>query len=150
MKAVAYMLDTNVWGIYAGSTAEYAIGGPTLELFCASYSDTHSPGLDCNSVTSAGYQIKISTSSSCGYGVRGLTQDDFNSIYIKSDTTKASGMWLASPSAIDGDALFYAGYGGRVDVIASNGADCGLRPLVCLKSGVQLERVDSDTFRIVE
>ena len=67
MKAVAYLMDTNVWSSYYGdgeNNAEYAIGGPTLEMFCASYSDTHNPGLDCNSVTSNGYQIKLSTSSS--------------------------------------------------------------------------------------
>ena len=40
IKAVAYMLDTSkdVWGKYANNNyAEYAIGGPTLEIFCESY-----------------------------------------------------------------------------------------------------------------
>ena len=111
-------MDTNKWSSYAGSTAEYAIGGPTLELFCASYSDTHSPGLDCNSVTSTGYQIKLSNSSSYSNYVNGLTQDDFNSIYIKSDTTKAYGMWLASPSAGDGSNLFGAHCNGGVNADA--------------------------------
>lgn len=150
IRAVAYLMDTNKWSSYAGSTAEYAIGGPTLELFCASYSDTHSPGLDCNSVTSAGYQIKLSTSSSYSNYVVGLTQDDFNSIYIKSDTTKADGMWLASPWAAYSHLLSYAYYSGIVGNIGLSQSSYGLRPLVCLKSGVQLEMVDSDTFRIVE
>ena len=37
MKAVAYMLDTNTWSVYAGDKADYAIGGPTIELFFKSY-----------------------------------------------------------------------------------------------------------------
>ena len=150
IRAVAYLMDTNKWSSYAGSSAEYAIGGPTLEMFCASYSDTHSPGLDCNSVTSTGYQIKLSTGSSYSNSVSGLTKNDFNSIYIKSDTTKASGMWLASPSANNSDSLFNARFDGDVNYLYYYGIAFGLRPLVCLKSGVQLERVDSDTFRIVE
>ena len=36
------MLDTDIWNpIYKNEYAEYAIGGPTLEMFCASYKDTH-------------------------------------------------------------------------------------------------------------
>ena len=44
MGAVAYMLDTNVWSTFTDSAgkAEYAIGGPTLDLFCASYNQKYS------------------------------------------------------------------------------------------------------------
>lgn len=42
IKAVAYMMDTNIWNKYVDSQfAEYAIASPTIELFCASYKDTH-------------------------------------------------------------------------------------------------------------
>ena len=105
MKAVAYLMDTSKWSSYAGSQAEYAIGGPTLELFCASYQDTHpSRYLQCDSVNSIGYYVKWSdeADSEYDYDVSGLTQNDYNEIYIKSDTSKASGMWLASPSAVEG------------------------------------------------
>lgn len=32
MQAVAYMLDTEVWSVYKGEKADYAIGGPTIEM----------------------------------------------------------------------------------------------------------------------
>ena len=148
MKAVAYLMDTNVWDSYAGSQAEYAIGGPTLELFCASYKDTHpSRYLECDSVTSTGYQLKWSDGSYSNY-VSGLTQDDFNSIYIKSDTSKADGMWLASPSAHHANNLMRADSTGYVYSNSYNWYGLGLRPLVCLKSSVQLEAVDGNTYRI--
>lgn len=149
IKAVAYMMDTDVWSVYEGSQAEYAIGGPTLELFCASYQDTHpSRYLQCDSVNSTGYQIKWSDGSYGTY-VSGLTQDDYNSIYIKSDTSKAYGVWLASPPANGSYGLFDAYFNGNVGNSRYDDSNLGLRPLVCLKSSVQIERVDSDTFRIV-
>ena len=41
-KATAYLLDTNVWSGFANSSyADYAIGGPSLELFVDSYNTTH-------------------------------------------------------------------------------------------------------------
>ena len=41
-RATAYMLDMNIWSpIYANEYAEYAIGGPTIEIYCASYNNTH-------------------------------------------------------------------------------------------------------------
>ena len=151
IKAVAYLMDTNVWSSYAGSVAEYAIGGPTLELFCASYRDTHSSRyLKCDSVTSTGYQIKWSDSSSYNYSVDKLIQDEFNSIYIKSDDTKAFGMCLASPSAADSDGLFGADYNGSINYHYYNGDNPGLRPIVCLKSNVQLEEQGDGTYAIIQ
>ena len=113
IKAVAYLMDTNKWSIYAGSVAEYAIGGPTLEMFCASYKDTHQSRYINNRVeNSAGYYVKWSNTTDSSYNeyVIGLTQDEYNSIYIKSDTSKANGMWLASPSASYSNSLFNAEY----------------------------------------
>ncbi len=37
MRAVAYMLDTDVWSCFKTEQAEYAIGGPTVEMLMASY-----------------------------------------------------------------------------------------------------------------
>lgn len=37
MKAIAYMLDTNLWREFKEDTAIYAIGGPTLEILFESY-----------------------------------------------------------------------------------------------------------------
>ncbi len=38
-KAVAYMLDTQVWRQFSGENANFAIGAPTLEMFLKSYND---------------------------------------------------------------------------------------------------------------
>ena len=110
IRAVAYMLDTDIWNpIYKNEYAEYAIGGPTLEMFCASYKDTHTNRyIECTA-NSTGYQVRWQGGSYAN-SISGLTADEYNSIYIKSDYSKASAMWLPSPSANDTNDLMYAGY----------------------------------------
>ena len=110
IKAVAYMLDTKIWNpIYKNDYAEYAIGGPTLEMYCASYKDTHpSKYIECTA-NSTGYQVRWN-GGSYSYSITGVPQDEYNSIYIKSDTSKARAMWLASPSARSTNGLMLAYY----------------------------------------
>ncbi len=107
IRAVAYMLDTDIWNpIYKNEYAEYAIGGPTLEMYCASYKDTHpSKYIECTANTK-GYQVRWK-GGSYGDSISGVPKDEYNSIYIKSDT-KAYYMWLASPSAIGTESLMSA------------------------------------------
>ena len=105
MKAVAYMLDTNVWSTFKDSTdnsgkAEYAIGGPTLDLFSASYNQKYSSKqiqYYPDASTSYGYQVKWSTVGGYNYYIEGLPTND--SLYVISSSSKAYAMWLASPSA---------------------------------------------------
>ena len=146
IKAVAYMMDTNVWsGYYAGPDAEYAMGGPTIEMYCESYKDTHpSKYLECGNLNSYGYQVRWN-GGSWNTEQSGLVQDDFNSIYIKSDTSKARAMWLASPSAYNHSSSMYAYYNGYVDSYAYFSNDPGLRPLVCLKSSIQF-KIEEDGY----
>ena len=109
IRAVAYMLDTDIWNpIYKNEYSEYAIGGPTLEMFCASYKETHpSNYIECTANTT-GYQVRWQ-GGSYDYEVDGLTADEYNSIYIKSDDSKAGAMWVASPSANNTFRLMIAG-----------------------------------------
>ena len=149
IRAVAYMMDTNVWSTFAGTKAEYAMGGPTLELFCASYKQTHSSKyVDYNIMHSYGYGVKLNTGSSYTKSVNGLPQDDFNQIYIKSDTSKAEGMWLASPSYSVSRTLVIADYDGYVSYLGYNYDTHGFRPLVCLKSDVRLKKTSDGVYAI--
>ena len=152
LNAVAYLMDTNIWSMYAGETAEYAIGGPTLEMFCASYNDTHTPRLDCDSVTSSGYRIKFGNDTSYDYFVGPLTKDDYNSIYIKSDHSKANGMWIASSAGdTDDEYLFFTVANGTIDCYkVYNESNYGLRPVVCLRSNIKLQEQSDGTYTIVE
>ena len=45
--------------------------------------------------------------------ISGVPKDEYNSIYIKSDPSKAAAMWLASPSAFHAEGLMIAAYARR-------------------------------------
>ena len=149
IQSVAFMLDEARWSAkYANPDyAEYAIGGPTLELWCASYKAAHDRYIECT-YNSTGYQVKWSDSTgSPSYGVSGA-EDDNDLYYIKSSIDKCSYMWLASPSASRSDFLMNVRYNGYVDSDLYNYIDVGFRPLVCLQSGIPLEKQTDGTYLI--
>ena len=107
MKAVAYMLDTNAWGGYAGEKAEYAVGGPSIEMLMASYSEKY--GVDYRAQASSRIGYRISTNG-------GSTWEDYMSssseylnssdrTYVINSTSNAWGYWIASPSDSAGSDL---------------------------------------------
>ena len=57
MQGVAYMLDINQWSKFAGEQAEYAIGGPTIELLFESYNKRYSTGYTAEATSDSGYII---------------------------------------------------------------------------------------------
>ena len=152
MKATAFLMDTNAWSIYAGEKAEYAMGAPTIELFCASYKDTHpNKYVECSVLSDEGYGVKFNTDSSYRktFPAGSLIKDDFNSIYVKSNAIKASGMHLASPASRDSKQIFAITSGGGIYANQINlTLDAGLRPIVCLKSGTVLTKTSEGVYAI--
>ena len=141
MKAVAYMLDTTAWSTFKDNNgkADYAIGGPTLEMLFKSYNQKH-PGknYEAQATSAIGYQLRVNegtwkdyTDSSSDY------LDSSDSLYVLPSSKGASAMWLASPSAYTASVM-YVYCSGYVSVSDYDANDRGFRPLVCLKSNVQL------------
>ena len=149
IQSVAFMLDEPRWSAkYANPEyAEYAIGGPTLELWCASYKETHDRYVEC-SYNDTGYLVKWSDStSSPSYNVSGAEDD--KDLYYITDPDKCYYMWLASPSAMYSYNLMRVHYTDRVGSGSYNyNGNAGFRPLVCLKSGIQLEKQNDGTYLI--
>ena len=162
MQATAYLLDTNAWSNFLDTEgkAEYAIGGPTLDLFCASYNKKY-PNNQILYQTDMdgegyGYVVKLSSDYDYGYEITGLPTDD--SLYVISSRSKAYEMWLASPSAYymghEADELMNVNFrgdmvGGMCFSDESGGSSPGLRPIVCLKADTKLvKQSDGTTYRI--
>ena len=147
IRAVAFMLDETRWSAkYANSQyAEYAIGGPTLEMFVASYNKAHPEKPMYCSANSTGYYISWSNGGT-DYYIRGL--DTSESLYVISDTSKAYAMWLGSPSAYSTDDLVNVYDFGGVSSNHYGYLNPGLRPLVCLKSDIRLEKQSDGTYLI--
>lgn len=143
-------MDTNAWSIFAGDKAEYAIGTPTIEMFCASYKDTHpNKYIEFNSVSSNGYNVKWNTDTTYSSSISEevATKKEFNGIY---NTDLNMGTWLASPSAKDNSSLMMLvtnGYLRGGNCLGGSNYTC-VRPIVCLKSGTELISNGNGTYSI--
>lgn len=157
IKAVAYMLDTNVWNSYKGERAEFAIGGPTIELLFNSYHQTNNDievKLACTS--KYGYELSDDNGAIWRYELSNI--NDYNSLYYitSPDNTKRY-YWLASPSAYNTQQGYY------ICGMCSDGRLCcvsyynfngynphvlEIRPVICLNADVSLEKNLDETFEV--
>ena len=136
MKATAYLLDTEIWKGFKNSTkAKYAIGAPTLDMFVASYNTRFAKQIE-TIAQETGYKLKFADGDS--YEVSLSTYDYLTAYQYKEGYAEC--MWLASPSASDSDCLVNVYYDGNVGYCYYDGSFLGVRPLVCLESGVSLEK----------
>ena len=147
-KAVAWLCDTTKWTKYVDNTkANWAIGSPSADFYCASYNDTHKSSIEGVDYLTAFYQ-NINTNG-YGYKVNGKIQNsgywtnsnvlditEYESMYCKSGSYW---WWLASPS-FNNAADVCAVYGSRagLDCCGYNGT-ISVCPLVSLKSDAQLK-----------
>ena len=114
MKAVAYMLDKDAWKVFAGECAEYAVGGPTVEIFINSYKQMHPESQLEYQVADVGTSYKAENGYTYRNGSSGSWSSNVSSafsksdpLYVITDTSKACGMWLASPSSYNANYLNY-------------------------------------------
>lgn len=144
MKAVAYMLDINIWETFAGNKAEYAIGGPTVEMLMKSYSQKYeADGVDYRAQATGinGYQISKDGGVNWDTYYSGILNTG-DTQYVINSTAKASAMWLASPSANNPANVMRVTSNGNVYDYSYNSDHVGFRPLVCLSSNVSLKAVE--------
>ena len=135
-KAVAYLMDQDVWDEYKDSeeNASYAIGGPTLELFINSYNNSEETSniIEITSCNSVGYSENT--------GGNYILETYNNGIY---NNGTSSYWWLASPHSSNSNRIYYlegsVGVLGRY--IVSNSR--GLRPVVIIPKS-------NFTYQIIE
>ena len=74
MKAVAYMLDKEIWSeLYANTTvAEYAVGGPSVEIFLKSYSEKNNVDYRARASSAIGYQVSANGGKSYAIAISGM------------------------------------------------------------------------------
>ena len=143
-QAVASLLDTNAWSGFVDSKyAEYAVGGPTLEMWVESYNAKGYTPLYTNT-NATGYYIGLSEGTTDYYqyiteGTEGITISGYNdTLYFPHKTVENEcyGYWLSSPNANDVGALMEVNFNGRVGDRGYGYINIGVRPLVCLNSNI--------------
>ena len=148
IKATAYMLDTNAWSTFAGNKAEYAIGGPTIEMIMKSYSQKYNVAYIAQAKSNIGYEIsKDNGENWSSYYVKMFDISD--NLYVISNSLKAEGMWIASPSYYNAYNMMALQLDGNVTNYSySNNNLYGFRPVVCLKSDIKLQKNSDGTYAI--
>ena len=151
-KAAAWLCSPSKWTTYCDtSKANYAIGGPSVEMYVASYNqvshttENYKLGATYRETSYPGYIYtlngKQSTISNDDYWIGDNTLDykGYNSMYAGKNGKKSGYWWLASPSS--GTSYYVCGVGGDYAALYdySYNGTIGAGPLVSLKSGIQVE-----------
>ena len=153
-KCVSGLLNTNNWTDFVDTNyADYAIGGPTLNMYIASWN-------------AKGYTKLYTNTNSLGYFVGTSANPVTTFVNVSSDTavygdtlyyphqsaySKCNGYWLAAPSAYYARGIVGVGYSGGVGGYSIDDYfDLGVRPLVSLKSGVTLQDNSNGTVTLIK
>ena len=146
MKAVAYMLDKDIWEDYAdASIAEYAVGGPSVEMLMKSYCIKYPNKKDLYKTRAAstiGYQVSKDGGTNWDVYYTGMLSAS-DTLYVLPRSSNGSGanaMWVASPVSYHPSLVYYVNYSGTIHSGNDNNKDVGFRPLVCLNSNILLNK----------
>lgn len=163
MKAVAYMLDTNAWsGFREEGVAEYAIGGPTIELLFEAYNKAHPDDeypngkYKARAKSATGYEISTDGGEEGGntwsnYMTSSADYlNDSDPTFVINSTANAYGMWLASPSAYITSYVMDVNSSGYVISDNCGTTHFGFRPLVCLESRIELKKTGENIYEIIK
>ena len=150
-KAVSALINTANWDGYVNASySDYAIGSPTIEMWVASWNATYGDKLKLytNIKSGSGYYVGTGSNSTTttSQNITSVTNWQKNTLYFpygNNAYNSCYGSWLASPSTnYYNDHLMKVSCNGCVDHnIYSYGLLC-TRPLVHLKSGTQIQKVD--------
>ena len=141
-QAAAWLCDPSKWTAYCDTDkANYAIGGPSVEMYVKSYNQTHGDdALGCQYQTNTvpGYIYKVKdTIQNSGWYTNDNTLDysmTYNSMYCGQNGKRTGSWWLASPSAHSSISVCDVG-GSNARLYGNNYYyDDVVSPLVSLKS----------------
>ena len=139
-RCVSTLLNTNNWdGFVDSNYADYAIGGPTLEMWVASYNAKGYTPLYTNTNTNGYYIGNTEGTTEISYDLtRDVNTGYHDTLYFphQGDVDNCYGYWMASPSANSMNFLMNEDGIGRVYRTYCGGYNVGLCPLVSLKSGI--------------
>ena len=141
-QAAAWLCDPSKWTAYCDTDkANYAIGGPSVEMYVKSYNQTHGDyALGCQYQTNnvPGYIYKVKdTIQNDGWGTNSDTLDysmTYKSMYCGHNGNKTGYWWLASPSAFGSGSVCYVKGDASLGCYGAYGGSTGVSPLVSLKS----------------
>ena len=151
---IKYMLDTEGWSsLYGNEYAEYAIAGPTVEMFAKSWNSNDGYPKLSYSYDNYGYSMDNIKSTDTGYSDRLYFQSIEEEVRNSCD-----GYWIIGQSDWGGGTISISNKNGdhSVNSYAPYGLNSiGFRPVVCLNTKVKLQADGMDSngktrYKIVE
>ena len=151
-EAAALMfLDPKIWDfLVIDKYANYAIGGPTIELFVDSWNKHTNrkkyPELTCLGYNDNGYYIGLGEGSSTETTADVSSASGARDLLYFPHTEKfenCEGYWLVSPSAKSGNDIMTVECNGKISSRQYNSSDklLGFCPVVCLRKGNRVQYV---------
>ena len=152
-KCVSGLLNTNNWKDFVDTNyADYAIGGPTLNMYIASWNAKGYTTLYTNTNTNGYYVGTSANPTSISADMSSDTAGYGDTLYYphQSDYSNCYGYWLAAPSATGTRLIMYVYHDGYVNRSDYDYSGFGVRPLVSLKSGVTLQKNSDGTVTLIK
>lgn len=134
-KIVSALCDTTLWKDYANDNANYAVAGPSIEMYVESYKQTKK---DVNYKLRAlvnGYEFSNSNGKDWFPSAINYFTTDNNSIYL----TEQGTFWLTSIPTSNTACLDAANYDKKGINNEGYGESNGFRPIVSIKKSFTLE-----------
>ena len=143
-RCVSTLLNTNNWTGFVDNTyADFAIGGPTIEMWVASYNAKGYTPLYCNNSNENGYYIgNTDNPTTAEYNLsEDLNNGYRDTLYFSHQESLENtyGYMLSSPNASHMTRVMNIYYNGFIYYSSVNYYDIGVRPLLCLNSEVTAE-----------
>lgn len=149
-RCVSTLLNTDNWKDFVDTNyAEYAIGGPTIEMLVASWNKKGYKKLYADNTNEYGYFVGAKEKSEeffCFF-------DEKDELFVPHDEyyESCSGYWLASPSAnslAPGARVLTVSYSLQLGFAYPSDPTYGVRPVVVLKEGTKLQTNSDGTVTI--
>ena len=154
-QCVSTLLNSSYWTGYIDNSKgdnQKAIGGPTIQLWMDSWNARYpDQKVYCDSANANGYYVRTSSGSATENISLNKNENNGGELYFANNFSSLTDgnnpvnyYWLASPSAIYNYAFFTVRYIGSVDYYGYAVNRGGLRPVVCLGSGITVNAEDAE------
>ena len=158
-KAVSTLLNTENWTAFVNEYADYVIGGPTLQMWIASWNEKYNDNIEIR-VAENGYEVKLDGTANWSAAIDMKNKEGYTNELYFPKLTDASGntrcnYWLSSPGQQAGSALPTADIyqitdeEGQSIYATYSGVGGGFRPVVSLKANQNLVK-ENGVWNIVK
>ena len=154
-RCVSALLNTNNWTGFVDSTyGEYAIGGPTIEMWISSYNAKGYTPLYCNNQNSNGYYIDcIDHPTETNHNVYTDINPGYDdTLYFPYQTVLngCEGYWIASPSSYNEISLNVINSFGNVGYRGRAAIYYAVRPVIALKENISATKEENNIWTFTD